>query len=62
MISYGLLNKIEKDNISFMFDIRRFIKINNYIIKLKTFKLIDIHLGGCKDREVNIRLFIRYAN
>lgn len=30
-------------------------------ISLKTFKLIGIHLGGCKESKENIGLFIRYA-
>ena len=60
MASYGLLNKIENDNIYHLCSSEGG-SSGSPIISLKTFKLIGIHLGGSKDREANIGLFIRYA-
>lgn len=58
--SYGLLNKIENDNIYHLCSTEGG-SSGSPIISLKTFKLIGIHLGGCKESKENIGLFIRYA-
>jgi len=60
VVSYGLLNKIEDENIYHLCSTEGG-SSGSPIISLDSLKLVGIHGGYCKKNKCNIGLFIKYA-
>ena len=61
VVSFGLLKSIKDYNNIYHLCSTENGSSGSPIISLKSFKLIGVHIGGCKNDDCNIGLFIKYA-